>query len=58
MDYDKNGYVNQREINKLLEGIDRKHLLNGKKKVNFEEFKAILMDLIQKSNKDRKKRSS
>lgn len=54
MDYDKNGYVNQREINKLLEGIDRKHLLNGKKKVNFEEFKTILMDLIQKSNKDRK----
>lgn len=51
MDTNKDGYVSEKELNNLINGIDRCNLLEGKKQVNFTEFKNAMMKIFNEGKK-------
>lgn len=48
MDANKDGYISEKELNNLISGIDKCNLLEGKKEVDFGEFKKIMMRIFNK----------
>ena len=39
IDINRDGLISESEINNLISGIDRFHILESKKQVNFQDFK-------------------
>ena len=46
IDLNKDGLISETEVNNLISGIDRFHILENKNQVDFQEFKKIMLKIL------------